>query len=132
MQTDWIPFDEGEYWVEQAFIVSPSGAAVALSRPYIEVVKNPQGKRHLVGKGLVYNLLVVELLEDNDELNVLLDLGGDFKYWLERPQINAGKVFSADTQSSLQFSPAKPWEMLSPEAFEDRLQNLKRIDDTSV
>ena len=66
MPTDWIPFEEGEYWVEQAYIVAPDGGAVALEKPYIEIAKGPLGKRHLVGKGLVLNLLVVELLEDND------------------------------------------------------------------
>lgn len=128
MQTDWIPFEDGEYWVEQAYITAPNGAAVALEAPYIEVAKTGQGKRHMVGKGLVSNLLVVELLEDNDELDILLDLGGDFKYRLVQPRISGGKVFAADTKSTLQFSPIEPWTALSVKEFESQLAALKRID----
>lgn len=128
MPTDWIPFEEGEYWVEQAYIVAPDGGAVALEKPYIEIAKGPLGKRHLVGKGLVLNLLVVELLEDSDELDILLDLGGDFKYRLAQPYISAGKVFAVDVKSTLQFSPVEPWASVSVEEFEAQLGALKRID----
>ena len=131
MPNDWIPFEEGEYWVEQAYILSPGGAAVALEQPYLEVAQTTSGQRHLVGKGLVMNLLVVELLEDSDELDVLLDLGGAFKYYLAQPRISAGKVFSADTKSTLQFSPNEPWEQLDEETFNRRLAALQRIDHAS-
>ncbi|MDJ0665796.1 MAG: hypothetical protein QNJ61_00920 [Desulfobacterales bacterium] len=128
MQTDWIPFEDGEYWVEQAYIVAPGGAAVALEQPYVEVAKTPSGQRSLVGRGLVFNLLVVELLEDSDDLDVLLDLGGDFKYRLVQPRISAGKVFAADTKSSIQFSPIEPWQPLSVEEFQAQMNALLRID----
>jgi hypothetical protein len=128
MPTDWIPFEEGEYWVEQAYIVAPDKAAVALEAPYIEVAQSPLGKRHLVGKGRVLNLLVVELLEDSDDLDVLLDLGGDFKYRLVKPRISAGKVFAPDVKSTLLFAPVEPWMLLSVEAFAQQLAALKRID----
>ncbi len=128
MPTNWIPFDEGEYWVEQAYIVAPGGEAVALEQPYIEVAQNPSGQRSLMGRGLVLNLLVVELLEDSDELDILLDLGGDFKYRLAQPRISAGKVFAADTKSSLQFAPIEPWQPLSRQEFQIQMATLKRID----
>ena len=128
MQTDWIPFEDGEYWVEQAYIVAPGGAAVALEQPYVEIAKTPSGQRSLVGRGLVFNLLVVELLEDSDDLDVLLDLGGDFKYRLVQPRISAGKVFAADTKSSIQFSPIEPWQPLSVEEFQAQMNALLRID----
>ena len=128
MQSDWIPFEEGEYWVEQAYIVAPGGRAVALEQPYIEVAKTTAGHRHLVGRGLVYNLLVVELLEESDDLDILLDLGGAFKYRLVQPRINAGKVFAADTKSTLQFTPRGPWDALGEDAFDNQLAALKRID----
>ncbi len=128
MPTDWIPFEEGEYWVEQAFIVAPGGQAVALEQPYIEVAKTKTGQRHLVGRGLVYNLLVIELLEESDKLDILLDLGGPFKYRLVQPQISAGKVFAADTKSTLQFAPRGPWDALGEEAFGNQLAAMKRID----
>ncbi len=128
MPTDWIPFEEGEYWVKQAIILAPGGQSVALEQPYIEVVKTKSGQRHLVGRGLVYNLLVVELLEESDELDILLDLGGPYKYRLGQPQISAGKVFAADTKSTLQFTPQGPWDTLDVEAFEKQLAGIKPID----
>ncbi|MGD9097362.1 MAG: hypothetical protein PVF97_04700 [Desulfobacterales bacterium] len=128
MPTDWIPFEEGEYWVKQAFILSPGGQSVALEQPYLEVAKATTGRRHLVGRGLVYNLLVVELLEESDKLDILLDLGGPFKYRLVQPQISAGKVFAADTKSTLQFTPRGPWDTLEAEAFDHQLAAMKRID----
>ena len=128
MPTDWIPFEEGEYWVKQAYILARGGKAVALEQPYIEVAQTTSGKRHLSGKGLVFNLLVVELLEESTELDILLDLGGAFKYHLVQPRISAGKVFAADTKSTLQFAPAGPWEPLGEEAFNARLEALTRID----
>ncbi len=128
MQTDWIPFEEGEYWVEQAYIVAPGGAAVALEQPYVEIAKTPSGLRSLVGRGLVFNLLLVELLEDSDDLDILLDLGGDFKFRLAQPRISAGKVFAADIKSSIQFSPIKPWQPLSVEEFQTQMHAIHRID----
>ena len=128
MPTDWIPFEEGEYWVEQAYIVASDGGAVALEKPYIEVAKGPMGKRYLVGKGRVLNLLVVELLEETDELDILLDLGGDFKYRLGKPRISAGKVFAPNVKSTLQFSPVEPWEQVSIQEFDNQLNTLNRID----
>ncbi len=128
MSTNWIPFDKGEYWVEQAFIVAPGGAAVALEQPYIEVDETPRGVRYLVGKGLVTNMLIVELLEESDELDILLDLGAEFKYRLKQPRISAGKVFSADTKSTLQFSPVEPWKRLDADTFASQMRALERID----
>ena len=75
------------------------------------------------------NLLVVDLLEDGDRLDILLDLGGDFKYYLESPQISAGKLFVPDVKSTLQFAPTKPWRMLPAEDFRGQVQALKRIDE---
>ncbi len=128
MTTDWIPFEEGEYWVEQAYLVAAGGSAVALEQPYVEIAKNPSGQRSLVGRGLVFNLMVVELLEESDELDILLDLGGDFKYRLAQPHISAGKVFAADTKSSIQFAPIEPWHPLSREEFQAQMDTMKRID----
>ena len=58
--TEWIPFAEGEYWVEQAYLVSSDKSAIALENPVIEIAKSPQGKRHLKGQGMASNLLVIE------------------------------------------------------------------------
>jgi hypothetical protein len=128
IMTDWIPFEEGEYWVAHAFLVSSDKSAMALEDPVIEIVKGSQGKRYLKGQGMVCNLMVVELLEENDALDILLDLGGEFKYHLQAPQISAGKLFVPDVKSTLQFAPQQPWCQLSVEAFVKEVGKLKRID----
>jgi hypothetical protein len=74
------------------------------------------------------NLLVIELLEENDTLDILLDLGGDFKYHLTAPQISSGKLFVPDVKSTLQFSPQQPWRQLSADLFTKEVSALKRID----
>jgi len=126
--SEWIPFEEGEYWVEQAYLVASDKSAVALENPVIEISQGPQGKRYLRGQGMVYNLMVVELLEDDDTLDILLDLGGDFKYYLSSPQISAGKLFAPDVKSTLQFAPRRPWQQLSAGHFHEALKQLRRID----
>jgi hypothetical protein len=126
--TEWIPFAEGEYWVEQAYLVSSDKSAIALENPVIEIAKSPQGKRHLKGQGMASNLLVIELLEENDTLDILLDLGGEFKYHLTAPQISSGKLFVPDVKSTLQFSPQQPWRQLSADLFTKEVSALKRID----
>ena len=125
---EWIPFEEGEYWVEQAFLVSPTQTAIALENPVIEIGKSPLGGRYLKGQGMVRNLMVVELLEDHDRLDILLDLGGDFKYQLHAPQVSGGKVFAPDVKSTLQFAPQEPWQQLSVEEFNAAVRSLNRID----
>jgi len=128
IMTDWIPFEEGEYWVARAYLVAHDKSAMALEDPVIEIVKGPQGKRYLKGQGMVYNLMVVELLEENEALDILLDLGGEFKYHLIAPQISAGKLFVPDVKSTLQFAPQQPWCQLSIDAFVEEVGKLKRID----
>ena len=126
--TEWIPFEEGEYWVAHAYLVAPDKSAIALENPIIEIKNSPRGKRYLKGQGMVYNLMVVELLEENDALDILLDLGGEFKYHLQAPQISAGKIFVPDVKSTLQFAPQQPWSQLSVEAFVEKVGKLERID----
>ncbi len=127
--TDWIPFEEGEYWVENAYLVAPDQSAVALENPVIAIGKGPRGKRYLKGQGMVPNLMVVALLEEDDRLDILLDLGGEFKYHLEAPQISAGKLFVPDVKSTLQFAPLKPWRRLAEEDYRRKVMALKRLDD---
>ena len=110
---NWIPFVDGEYLVEKAYVVAPDHRAVTLEHTVIEVVSDRRGQRHLRGHGRVMNSRMIELLEDHDELDVVLDLGDEFKYRLKNPNIQAGKVFAANTRSTLRFSPQNPWEKLS-------------------
>lgn len=126
--SEWIPFEEGEYWVEQAYLVSPDHSALALENPVVEIAKGPGGTRYLKGQGMVYNLMVVELLEDHDRLDMLLDLGGEFKYFLPSPHISSGKLFTPDIKSTLQFTPTAPWRKLSVDSYREAVSALKLID----
>ena len=124
---DWIPFEEGKYLVEQAFLVTPEKAAVALGNPYIEVFTSRSGKKKMNGGCLILNVLMIELLEDHDDLDIILDLGGEFKYFLRAPDIQGGKVFAPDVKSSLRFTPRAPWEKLPEAEFHERLSQLKMV-----
>ena len=124
---DWIPFGEGKYKVQRAFLVSAAGTAVALENPSIHITTGRAGRKHLQGTCMVRNLLVVDLLEDTDTLDILLDLGDEFTFLLEMPDIQAGKVFSPGVKSTLRFSPVSPWKQLSRDVFNDQLAHLAII-----
>jgi len=126
---EWIPFEEGKYRVEQAFLVAPNDSAVVLDNPYIEISMGRMGKKRLQGVCQIRNILVVELLEDSDDLDVILDLGGEFKYYLEAPEIQGGKVFAPDVKSSFRFIPSIPWQKLSEAEFDKRLSRMSIISD---
>ncbi len=127
--SEWIPFEEGKYNVEQAFLVAPNDSAVVMENPYIEISMGRMGKKRLQGVCQIRNILVIELLEDYDDLDVILDLGGEFKYFLKAPQIQAGKVFAPDVKSSFRFIPSIPWQKLSEVEFDNRLSRMSIISD---
>ena len=124
----WIPFVEGEYIVEQAFIIAPDDRAVAVENAVIEVYAAPEGGRQLKGSGRLRNILLVELLEDHDELELILDLGDEFKYRLIKPELRSGKFFSPDAKSTLKFRPSAPWEQIALADFEELMSRLRILD----
>jgi len=103
-----------------------------LEHAAIEVVSDRHGQRRLRGYGRVMNNRMIELLEDHDELDVLLDLGHEFKYRLKNPNIQAGKVFAPNTRSTLRFSPQNPWEQLSLHDYDRLTRGLILIDGAAV
>ena len=117
MMSDWIPFEDAMYLVNQAFLVGEDNTAALLEKTSIEVYTGRDSKKHLKGSGLVQNMLLVELLEENDNLDLLLDLGENFKYLMKKPNITAGKVFSPNIKSYIQFDPVVPWEPVSEPEF---------------
>jgi hypothetical protein len=123
--SDWIPFEDASYLAEQAFIVAPDDSAVALEETIVTIDTGKGGKKHLSGSGLVRNILLVELLEENDDFDLLLDLGAEFKYRLLKPKITAGKVFAPDVKSRLQFAPISPWRQIPESEFAKLLGKLK-------
>ena len=114
---DWIPFENATYLVNQAYLFGGDKTAALLEKTSIEVYTGRNGRKHLKGSSLVQNMLLVELLEENDDLDLLLDLGESFKYLMKKPNITAGKVFSPNVKSFLQFEPVAPWEPISESEF---------------
>jgi len=120
----WIPFEKGTYIVERAFFVAPDDTAVTLEDAIVEVYEDHQGNRQIKGRGFVYNFLLVELLDNNDLLTLVLDLGEAYKYRIVDPNIAAGKVFSPGVKSVLQFAPATPWQEMAADDFDDLFGRL--------
>lgn len=122
--SQWIPFEEATYQVERAFVVAADQSAIALQQTVVTVYTGRGGKRYLKGSGQVQNILLVELLEENDDLDLILDFGGEYKYRLKTPKISAGKVFASNVASSMQFSPTVPWVQIPEPEFETLLNQL--------
>ncbi|MGD2187659.1 MAG: hypothetical protein PVI71_16120 [Desulfobacterales bacterium] len=125
----WIPFAEGEYAVELAFIIAPDERAVMIEDAFIEIFAGPQGQRYLKGSGRIQNILLVELLEDHDDLDLILDLGDEFKYRLIKPELLSGKFFSPDAKSTIQFRPTAPWQQIPRADFESLKSRFKPVSD---
>lgn len=125
---EWIPFAEGEYIVDQAFITAADKRAVLIEDAFIEVFATAQG-RYLKGSGRVQNRLLVELLEDHDDLDLILDLGDEFKYRLIKPDLHCGKFFSPGAKSTIQFRPAEPWQQIPRSDFESLISRFNIITD---
>ena len=125
--SDWIPFEDATYQVEQAFVVAADKDAVVLEQTLVTVYTGKGGKKYLSGTGLISNILLVELLEESDDLDMILDLGGEYKYFLKTPKMSAGKVFSPDIKSSLQFSPTTPWQQIPKPDFDVLISRLKLL-----
>jgi hypothetical protein len=123
--SEWIPFKEGDYIVEKAFLLAPDHSAVLLDDAVIRVFQDRRGQRQVNGSCRVINLLLVKLLDDHDEIVLVLDLGAEFKYILKDPILKGGKVFSPDVKSSLQFLPQQPWEQIKEKEFEALYSRLK-------
>jgi hypothetical protein len=126
---NWIPFTDGEYLVEQALLVAGADHAASVEEVIVEIYSDQRGQRYLRGRGRVRNILMVELLEDSDDLDLLLDFGGEFKFLLKVPNLQVGKVFSPDVKSTLQFIPKIPWHQIEQTEYEDILSRLHILSD---
>ena len=121
---EWIPFKEGDYIVEQAFLLAPDESAVLVEDAVIRVFQDRRGQRQMNGSCRVINALLVKLLDDHNEIDLVLDLGAEFKYLLKDPILKGGKVFSPDVKSTLQFLPKEPWEQIQEDKFESLYSRL--------
>lgn len=126
---NWIPFADGKYFVERAFLLSSDHSAVDLSDTVIEVKSDAAGLRQMRGRGRIQNLLMVTLLEDSDELDLVLDFGDEFKFRLTAPSVQGGKVFAANVKSMLQFYPRRPWTQLPIEEYDELMDRTIFLED---
>ena len=121
-----IFFDDGRYLAERAILVKPDDTrAVMLVDTVIDIYSDRRGTRQLKGFATIANHLLVDLLDDTDEIDLILDLTGPFKYRLPNPQIRSGKIFTPDVHSSLQFFPTQPWRQIAEDGFEAYLSRLR-------
>lgn len=123
-----IPFSAGSYLVESAFLVTPAGRAISLADATIEVFQSGAGTRQMQGKAFVLNIMMVELMEDEDRIDLLLDLGHGFRYLLKEPKVNAGKVFHPTTRSILRFSPTGPLIPVSDQDYSEQIKQLQLLE----
>ncbi len=122
-----IPFEEGEYLVEQAFLVAPDHSAILLENAVIRVTEGPAGRRRINGWARIRNVLLVDMMDDHDRIDLILDLGGEFKYLMRDPELKSGKVFSPHVKSTIQFSPRRSWERMGPDEYESFCSRLKPL-----
>jgi hypothetical protein len=126
---EWIPFAEGMYRVERAVLLNRGGNGVEVEDAVIEVREKPDGGRRLRGRGRISNLLLVQLMDSEEDPDLVLDLGGEFKYRLIRPEIQGGKVFTPGIESFIQFFPRQPWEQLPEAEFNSLMSRVRILSD---
>ena len=123
----WIFVEEGDYWAEAAYLITPGRTAMALEEVVVQVYLDGNNERRVKGQGMGFNLELVELLEDYDEIDMLLDLGGDFKYLLKTPTLRAGKLFAPDVKAKIQYIANGPLEKMSQDEFGEIHRSLKFV-----
>lgn len=104
--TQSIPFREGTYIIEAAYLITPLNRSLELTKGVLEVYRDALGTKHLRGRAFVHNILMVALLEDEESLDLILDLGLGFRYRMPQPTLQAGKVFEPRTRSIVHFAPS--------------------------
>ena len=126
---EWININEGKYIAAQVWLLAADGSGVEMDDTVITIYKDRTGIRRLQGQGFVNSLQVIELLEDHDDLDVLLDLGEDFKYRLVAPTLSGGKIFAPGVKSSMVFVPSRPWIPMSEAQYRSALDSATKISD---
>ena len=110
---------EGLYEVDRAYLVDPSHRRLELRSATFEIYADAQGWKHLRGRSLVTNVAFVDMLEDTETVDLVLSFFGEYFLWLENPVIQAGKMFTPETESSLIFREGKQISFITREQFEE-------------
>lgn len=119
-----IPFREGTYLIEAAYLITPLKRTLELTEGILEVYKDARGTKHLRGRAFVHNTLMVALLEEEESLDLILDLGLGFRYRIPEPRLQAGKVFAPRTRSIIHFAPSTALVPLGDGDYEALLSTL--------
>jgi len=109
---------EGLYEVDRAYLVDPSHRRLELRSTSFEIYADARGRKHLRGRSLVTNVAFVAILEDAETVDVVLSFFGDYFLWLEDPVIQAGKMFTPETESSLIFREGRQTSFITRERFQ--------------
>jgi hypothetical protein len=124
----WIDIEEGTYRAEEAFLLTPRYAAMAMEDAMIEVYHDNNNERRVRGHAMATGMHMVELLEDEDDIHLLLDLGDKFKFLLHTPSVRAGKTFAPDVKSLLQFAAQAPLERLDGSKYTEIRSKLVLVE----
>ncbi|RTZ99866.1 MAG: hypothetical protein DSY90_00180 [Deltaproteobacteria bacterium] len=123
-----IVLDEGRYRAKRAAqVTADDSRAMTIADAMIEVYTGAQDTRCVKGVATIENLLLTNLLEESDEIDLILDLTGGYKYRLFGPQIRSGKIFPPDVHSTVQFIPTSPWQQIPEKEFDDYYSGLRFI-----
>jgi allantoicase len=125
--SSWIPYDEGEYGVEAAFLYVSSDRGLRVTEVVVEIYDDGGGK-NLRGYGQVVNALLVDLLDWGEDVDLIMALAPGHCYRLSAPVIRAGKVFAPGVRSAFHFQPRTPWTPLDNREFEHLVAGTVFLD----
>lgn len=132
MNQNWITIEKGFYQAVRCYLATSDHThGAALSNAAIEIVTGRTGEKQLHGFGKLENMLMIELLELSDEIDIVIDLGGVYKYLFEAPDISGGKLFTPHVEATIRFSPVKPWRQIETTQFEADLEQITFLNKPS-
>ena len=130
MSQSWITIEKGFYQANRGYLATSDHThGAALSNSAIEVITGRTGDKQLHGFGRCENMLLIELLDQSDEIDVVIDLGGVYKYIFEAPDISGGKLFTPHVEATIRFVPTMPWRQIEPTQFEAGLKQITFLND---
>jgi len=130
MKQDWITIEKGFYKAHRGYLATGDDIhGAALSDAAIEIATGQSGQKELRGFGKLQNRLMIDLLELTDDIDIVIDLGGVYKYRFEAPDIKGGKLFTPHVEATIRFTPTRPWQKVEPADFEADLKKITFLND---
>lgn len=132
MSQNWITIEKGFYQADRGYLATDDHAhGAALSNAAIEITTGRTGEKQLHGFGKCENMLMVDLLELSDEVDIVIDLGGVYKYLFKAPDISGGKLFTPHVEATIRFVPTRPWKQIEPAQFKSDLKQITFLNKPS-